>query len=362
MKTPLVSIVMSIYDTQAFLEGCLASIQAQTMADFECILVEDGSPDRCGEICDEWAARDPRFIALHKENGGVVSGWRMGIQKARGRWLVIVDSDDQLAPWALETELAVQKDFPSSMVLWTWSSDLASVLERQAPPPVTRRCVRQLGQMYLESMLYYAWGRLFDLELIRKRALLPCQELLYGSDMMFCVDYLCAALEEGLAQDFVQIDAPLYFYRSDNPTSLTTHLRPSYCADELRLAQRFDAVLDGFADIPASDVDRVLLHQLITLAEGLGYILTAEPHSTPQQARSKAQTLVAMPAFQELLAQCRSRKLYSPYLGPLRHENLCRVAKLYQLKQQKPRWYHRTFWAGYWLHFLATGRRDVPMF
>ncbi len=362
MKTPLVSIVVSIYDTEAFLPACLASIQAQTMTDFECILVEDGSPDRCGQIIDEWAERDPRFRAFHKENGGVVTGWRMGIQNARGRWLVIVDSDDQLAPWALEAELEVQRQVPDSMVLWQWACQLEELHTRPNPLPTTHRSTQELGRLYLESMLYYTWGRLFDLELIRSRQLLPTLEVMYGSDMLFCMSYMNAALESGRYHDFIQINAPLYFYRPDNPTSLTTRLRPSYCADELHLTRCLLDALNGLSSVPAQDMDRVLLHRLITLAEGIGYVLTAEPGLSPDEAGVKARQLLASPVLQELLAQCQARRLYSPYLKPLLRGSLSRVARLYRLKQQRPRQYHRAFWAGYWLHFLTTGHRPTPMF
>ncbi len=362
MNSPLVSIVMSIYDTQDFLEECLASIQAQTMPDFECLMVDDGSPDRCGQIIDQWAAKDPRFIPFHKENGGVVTGWRMGIQNARGRWLVIVDSDDKLTPWALESELAAQNSAPHSMVVWNWSSNSADLAQRPDPIKVTHRSLDQLGQMYLESMLYYTWGRLFDLDLIRSKQLLPPLGLIYGSDLIFCVDYMKAALAEGTYQDFLQIDSPLYFYRTDNGTSLTTRLRPCYCADEMRTCQYLLELFDNLAQIPQADFDRVLLHRLRTLAEGIGYVLTQEQNLSAQDAHAKASALLADSTMQDLLERCAQRKLYSPYLGPLRRGNLAALARVYTLKQQHLRWYHRYFWAGYWLHFARTGRRDAPMF
>lgn len=362
MKSPLVSIVMSIYDTQDFLEECLASIQAQTMPDFECLMVEDGSPDRCGEIIDAWAAKDPRFIPFHKENGGVVTGWRMGIQNARGRWLVIVDSDDKLVPWALESELEVQQSAPHSMVVWNWSSDPAQLTRRPETLGTVHRSLDQLGKLYLESMLYYTWGRLFDLDLVRSKGILPPLGLIYGSDLMFCVDYMKAALEQGTYHDFVQIESPLYFYRTDNGTSLTTRLRPSYCADEMRTCQYLLDLFDRMPQIPAADLDRVLLHRLRTLAEGMGYVLTAEQGLTQAQALEKAQAILAEPTLQDLLKRCTQRKLYSPYAGILKRGNLRALARLYTLKQQNPRWYQRRFWAGYWLHFICTGRRDAPMF
>ena len=362
MKKPLVSIVMSIYDTEKFLDQTLTSIQNQTMGDFECLMVEDGSPDRCGEIIDGWAAKDPRFKAFHKENGGVVSGWRMGIQNAAGRWLVIVDSDDGLVPWALEAELDTQKQHPESMVVWQWSSDREELKTRPEQMPVTRRGTDELGRMYLESMLYYTWGRLFDLDVIRAAGLLPPLGLIYGSDLIFCVDYMQAALASGQYRDFAQIDAPLYFYRTDNATSLTTRLRPSYCDDELKTCRYLMDLSAARPEVPAADLDRVLLHRLRTLAEGIGYVLGGESGFSPEESRRRAEGYLNNATMQELMRQCRARKLYSPYLAPLCRGRLEQVCQLWQLKENDLRQYQRRYWAGYWLHFLRTGRRDAPMF
>lgn len=98
----MVSIIVPVYNAEKYLCKCLDSISAQTFQDWECILVDDGSPDRCGEICDEYAAKNTRFKAFHKTNGGSVSARKYGVERAIGTFLFWVDADDWLRTDCLE--------------------------------------------------------------------------------------------------------------------------------------------------------------------------------------------------------------------------------------------------------------------
>ena len=95
MCNPLtVSVIVPVYKVEKYLPECIDSILAQTFTNFELILVDDGSPDNSGKICDDYATRDSRIRVFHKENGGVSSARNLGIDNARGEWIVFVDSDD----------------------------------------------------------------------------------------------------------------------------------------------------------------------------------------------------------------------------------------------------------------------------
>lgn len=92
--SPKISIIVPVYKVELYLEKCINSILNQTFKDFELILVDDGSPDRCGEICDEYAKKDNRIVVVHKENGGQASARNVGLDIARGDYIGFVDSDD----------------------------------------------------------------------------------------------------------------------------------------------------------------------------------------------------------------------------------------------------------------------------
>ncbi|ADY12106.1 glycosyltransferase family 2 protein [Sphaerochaeta globosa] len=90
----LISIIVPIYKVEKYLEKCISSIQTQLYSNIEIILVDDGSPDRCGQICDEYAKKDKRIIVVHQVNGGLSNARNSGIRVAKGVFLVFVDSDD----------------------------------------------------------------------------------------------------------------------------------------------------------------------------------------------------------------------------------------------------------------------------
>lgn len=91
---PKISVIVPVYKAEKYLHRCVDSILAQTFTDFEVLLIDDGSPDRSGEICDEYAQKDARVRVFHKDNAGVSSARNLGLDNAKGEWVTFVDSDD----------------------------------------------------------------------------------------------------------------------------------------------------------------------------------------------------------------------------------------------------------------------------
>lgn len=94
---PKISIIVPVYNVEQYLRRCIDSILNQSFTDFELLLIDDGSKDKSGEICDEYAARDSRIRVFHKENGGVSSARNVGLDNARGEWVAFVDADDEVS-------------------------------------------------------------------------------------------------------------------------------------------------------------------------------------------------------------------------------------------------------------------------
>lgn len=101
-RAPEISVIMPIYNVADYLRECLDSVESQTYKDWECILVDDGSPDGSCAICDEYAARDPRFRVFHQKNRGVSAARNIGLRNVRGRYLAFIDPDDSVYPMFLE--------------------------------------------------------------------------------------------------------------------------------------------------------------------------------------------------------------------------------------------------------------------
>ena len=101
-----ISVIVPVYKVEKYIHRCVDSILGQTYADFELILVDDGSPDNCGAICDEYAAKDSRVVVIHQENGGLSAARNAGIDWAfansDSQWISFVDSDDWIHPCFLE--------------------------------------------------------------------------------------------------------------------------------------------------------------------------------------------------------------------------------------------------------------------
>ena len=115
-KHPLISVIIPIYKVEDLLPRCVDSVISQTYENLEIILVDDGSPDRCGQICEDYAQKDPRIRCIHKENGGLSSARNAGLDIARGEYIAFVDSDDWIEPDTYETMLALAEGHGVKMV------------------------------------------------------------------------------------------------------------------------------------------------------------------------------------------------------------------------------------------------------
>lgn len=114
--TPLISVIVPIYQVEAYLEECLDSILTQTYRQLEIILIDDGSPDRCGEICDRYASQDSRIQVIHQTNQGLSAARNAGMDMATGEYISFIDSDDYIAPHFYEKLLEGFKEHPEAKV------------------------------------------------------------------------------------------------------------------------------------------------------------------------------------------------------------------------------------------------------
>lgn len=117
---PLVSVIVPVYKVEAELPRCVESLLSQSMGDIEVILVDDGSPDGCPVMCDEYARRDARVRVVHKENGGLSDARNAGLDVASGEYVMFVDSDDYIEPDSCEVLLAAAREHGSDLVVGDW--------------------------------------------------------------------------------------------------------------------------------------------------------------------------------------------------------------------------------------------------
>ena len=162
----VISVIIPVYKVENYLDRCVTSVVNQTYRDLDIILVEDGSPDSCPELCDEWAKRDNRIRVVHKVNGGLSSARNAGLDIAAGSYVSFVDSDDWLEPDALETMMIwAQREHCDVVMAGTAKTyDDGTVVNTESHLPARRYTMQEA----LTSFLYHrdnlagaVWNKLF---------------------------------------------------------------------------------------------------------------------------------------------------------------------------------------------------------
>lgn len=123
VRIPLISVIVPIYKVEDYLDRCIQSIVEQTYRNLEILLVDDGSPDRCPDICDTWAKRDKRIRVIHKKNGGLSDARNVGIDQSNGDWILFIDSDDYILPSMCERLFKVAKTTQSDIAVCSYFMD-----------------------------------------------------------------------------------------------------------------------------------------------------------------------------------------------------------------------------------------------
>jgi glycosyltransferase involved in cell wall biosynthesis len=187
---PKISIIIPVYNAAATLPDCLKSILSQEGVDFEVILVNDGSTDDSGFVCDSMAAEDSRVTAIHQLNGGVSSARNAGLEAAQGEFVTFVDADDALLEGVLKNMYTADADF----VVAGYQKGSQTCLP--AEEHFFKGCeqVTSFLDTYISGgilpLLNTVWCKLFRLEVIRSAGLVFDTSLRYGEDKLFVLKYL----------------------------------------------------------------------------------------------------------------------------------------------------------------------------
>lgn len=165
---PKVSIIVPVYKAEKYLHRCVDSILAQTFTDWECILVDDGSPDGSGAICDEYAAKDYRIQVIHKENGGVSSARQSGMDAAIGEYVIHADPDDWIEPEMLYEMFseAISNDYDLVICDFYYDYGHSFNLELQRPSALNSRAL--LLDLLEDRLHASCWNKLVRRSLFLK--------------------------------------------------------------------------------------------------------------------------------------------------------------------------------------------------
>lgn len=225
-KSPQISIIIPIFLLERYLRQCIDSILAQTFTDFELLLIDDGSPDGCPAICDEYAEKDARIRVFHKQNGGVTSARNKGLNNANGNWIIYIDGDDWIEPTYVEElyNAAINNEADIAICGFRFVyEDGSSVIEH---PTIWDDNKQASLNRYIASIWTTACGT------IQKSSLYKDNGVQSPKDLTFCEDFHLMVRLCYFANKVVSINRPLYNYRQRS-SSIVHSLNDKTWRDEL---------------------------------------------------------------------------------------------------------------------------------
>lgn len=221
---PLISVVIPIYNTEKYLEECVKSVLSQSYFNLEVLLIDDGSKDGSGEICDRFAAQDSRVKVFHLENGGVSRARNFAIERATGEYFTLVDSDDFLPGDAIEKMVQSLPDGGVDVLAARVVFKEHQKLEGYFQPDILTNKVFDAKKVDQKTLLTVWDGlnipvaKLYNTEHVKKNNLTFPEGIKIGEDLVFVVKALL------LADKILAINDEVYFYRRDNENSATRTL------------------------------------------------------------------------------------------------------------------------------------------
>lgn len=265
MINPKVSIIVAVYRAEKHLHRCIDSILAQTMPDFELLLIDDGSPDRSGAICDEYAAKDSRIRVFHQENGGVATARQLGIDNACGEYSIQADSDDWIEPVMLDELYKYAKKEHADMVI----ADLLCETRygqqyMKQEPVITDSCRELLKQLILGEIHGSTCNKLVLTSLYKKFGICIPSNMKYMEDTFLN----CCLLMHDIKVKYL----PKAYYHYDtieDNCSITSHGR------RIISRQNLDCLIfftDYFSSIlPKDDFEDVFVERKIFIKSLMWY-------------------------------------------------------------------------------------------
>lgn len=250
----LVSVVLPIYNVEKYLNRCIESVVNQTYSNLEIILVDDGSPDNCPQICDEWASRDRRIKVVHKANAGLGMARNTGIEHATGDYICFFDSDDSIEPDTIEACVEAARKNCADLVVFGHDAVTVDMsrLRAYAPcPPKNLYTGDEIKQELLPNSLYAnlktgkdwnlpmsAWNKLYSMDVIRKSGWRFVSEREIISEDFYSLFELYGYLNK------VYVLNRIFYHYTVNNSSLSRKYRP----DRFERIKQFSASMDSLSE------------------------------------------------------------------------------------------------------------------
>lgn len=232
MKEEKISIVIPVYNASKYLSKCLDSVVNQNYSNIEIVLVNDGSKDNSGSICDEYSSKDKRVKVIHKENGGVSSARNTGIDNASGKYVTFIDSDDLVHPDYIKKLVSnLDNDTLSVCEIEEFKNDVSfSNIDSDNNIVLNKDEFIELCKM---TLLNTPCCKLFKLDILKENKIYFDNKLSLGEDLLFNLDYL------KYINKIVVTNQKLYYYRKDDNSTLSTAYNPNMLDIQILLFDKY---------------------------------------------------------------------------------------------------------------------------
>lgn len=210
--SPTVSVIVPVYNVASYLRDCVGSLLTQHYTDFELLLVDDGSTDGSGLICDDLAEKDFRIVVLHQENGGVCSARNRGIDNARGKFLVFVDADDLVTETHLEHLMESDADMVVTGLQMFGAKCDSFIPARREDFGIWELAAHWNTPPYMNYLYCCPVAKRFRTRILKEHGIRFDEALFFSEDMCFNMLYFCHT------ESFTELPYPDYLYRIMNTT------------------------------------------------------------------------------------------------------------------------------------------------
>lgn len=225
---PKISIIIPVYNAENYLKECVDSILNQAFSEYEILLIDDGSSDGSGKLCDEYEGRDERIAVCHQSNHGVSAARNVGIRHAIGDWIMFVDADDYLMDDALNNLYNIAKNSDADYIYGN-TLQKSRTKEKLCIPKLKDR----VWQNNYDRLVHFGlWGHMFKSSLIKDNNVLFIDGQAYGEDMLFKYSLL------QYTRRMASISQPVYVYR-ENDLSVTKSTNKTRSAHHQLMATKY---------------------------------------------------------------------------------------------------------------------------
>ena len=323
-KNVKVSIIMPVYKVEEYVGKAIESIQAQTLTDWEFLIVDDGTPDRSGEICDEYAAKDSRITVIHKENGGAPSARNTAIDLAKGEYFYFMDSDDWAEPNMLEDMYNLAKRDNAQLVVAGFYIDTYIgdgkymsddyTLDQDMVFSDKESFRKSAYKLFDKNLLYTPWNKLFDAKYIMDNNLkFPTT---FWDDFPFCISVV-----KNVERVTVTSKQYYHFLRARTESETSAYRPGMYEKREEEHGWMMDLYRDWHVGDPASVemIARRYVERFIGCVEN---VTNPKCDMSKKEKKQEIKKMLQNPRLDKMLKKAKPRSMYMKImLLPIRWKN-----------------------------------------